>query len=239
MLLLTTIATALLLYTTTVLSQATPQQTIVPFSTLPACASKCGPLYDAQGACSPPVTPTSDVNCFCNNPKLAPIYQGGDACLGLCDQAGLDGIRSWFLGLCPNQAASAPTTTVDPGTGATAAPGSASSSTPSSGGKPAPWYVPPLPCPSHHASPVEVGSKLTNPQDQHTLPMGNNDRRPHPRHHRRLDPSLSPPPPLHPQARARIRTTPSGHPLGRRKRPSECHRRTIWGWSRCWDEGQE
>jgi hypothetical protein len=88
-------------------AQATPEQTIVPFRSLPACAAQCGPLYDAQGACSPPVR-ASSVSCFCAFGTLQPFYTGtAGVCDGECpsDPTGLSGIQSWFLGLCKAGAA--------------------------------------------------------------------------------------------------------------------------------------
>ncbi|KAI8632421.1 hypothetical protein F5Y19DRAFT_472451 [Xylariaceae sp. FL1651] len=93
----------------------TPSTTIVPFASLPSCAASCGPLYDANGACVPPVNPSTDQNswdsCFCAYNKLQPFKSGTS---GVCDAAcpadaqGLPSIQSWFTSLC-NQVATTTT----------------------------------------------------------------------------------------------------------------------------------
>jgi hypothetical protein len=92
---------------------------LIPFATLPACAQKCGLLYDANGACVPPGAPTNDVSvydsCFCNDARLAPFKTGT---VGVCpDAAGcapdaLGSIRNWFTSFCAaNGVAQTATTT--------------------------------------------------------------------------------------------------------------------------------
>ncbi|EHA49495.1 hypothetical protein MCOR27_000883 [Pyricularia oryzae] len=85
-------------------------ETFVPFSTLPACAGQCGPLFDANGACAPAgVTsaPAAIASCFCSNPKVAP-FSAGTA--GVCDNAcaasptDFGSIRNWFTSFCANPA---------------------------------------------------------------------------------------------------------------------------------------
>ncbi|KAG8156579.1 hypothetical protein KVR01_013530 [Diaporthe batatas] len=85
------------------------QTTIVPFSTLPACVSSCGPLYDVNGACVPPAAPTADASaydaCFCSDARLAP-YSTTTAgpCDAACaaDPSGLASLTDWYKGLCGN-----------------------------------------------------------------------------------------------------------------------------------------
>ncbi|KAK4167091.1 hypothetical protein QBC43DRAFT_286008 [Cladorrhinum sp. PSN259] len=94
--------------------------TLVPQS-LPTCVSSCGPLYDVNGACVPPVAPTAAANvynsCFCNDPRLAP-FKSGTA--GVCDAAcaapaDLTSIRNWFTSFCADaKSTSSPTTTAKP-----------------------------------------------------------------------------------------------------------------------------
>ncbi|KAI0466411.1 hypothetical protein F4859DRAFT_299889 [Xylaria cf. heliscus] len=91
--------------------------TIVPFAALPSCAVNCGTLYDANGACVPPVNPTTDENawdtCFCAYSELQPLKSGpADVCKGSCngEAQGLSSIQSWFTSLC-NKAAAATTVT--------------------------------------------------------------------------------------------------------------------------------
>ena len=91
---------------------------IVPFtSVLPACASNCGKLWDVQGACSPPVTPSVSSSCFCGDPRLQPFLQTGTAGVeSVCgatsctDTADLEKIQSWYDSYC-NVVQSNPTTT--------------------------------------------------------------------------------------------------------------------------------
>jgi hypothetical protein len=157
----TSLFAALILCPLAVLSQATTtsvdtsQQTIVPFSTLPSCAAKCGPLYDAQGACSPPVVSATSLSCFCSYGALQPFYTTTTGvCDGACpnDPNGLSGIQSWFQGLCSKgtsqtqttASGSSPTTTgTDSGT---AVPANGGGSGASSGSSSQPWYShsPPL-----------------------------------------------------------------------------------------------
>ncbi|KAI0482510.1 hypothetical protein GGR56DRAFT_191191 [Xylariaceae sp. FL0804] len=86
---------------------ATPVTTIVPFSTLPACAAECGPLYDANGACVPPNVATAPVAtydaCFCSYAALQPFSTTtGVVCPNACttDAGGLGSIQAWFTSLC-------------------------------------------------------------------------------------------------------------------------------------------
>ncbi|KAI0413286.1 hypothetical protein F5X98DRAFT_352290 [Xylaria grammica] len=86
---------------------STPSTTIVPFQSLPSCAADCGGLYDANGACVPPVNPSSDPDswetCFCAYQELRPFYT---TTKGVCDTScsedpqALGSIRQWFTSLC-------------------------------------------------------------------------------------------------------------------------------------------
>ncbi|KAK8049452.1 hypothetical protein PG994_011182 [Apiospora phragmitis] len=97
---------------------AQPATTVVPFASLPSCATLCGPLYDANGACVPPAAPQADADtydkCFCQNAKLQPFYQGssGVCGTGVCDADpnGLSGIQSWFTQFCQGKQAGSQTT---------------------------------------------------------------------------------------------------------------------------------
>lgn len=86
-----------------------PITTIVPFSALPSCATACGHLYDANGACVPPAAPTGDsvqyASCFCNNAQIAAFSTGtagvcDDACTAPGDSGGLQSIHGWFSSYC-------------------------------------------------------------------------------------------------------------------------------------------
>ncbi|KAI0872110.1 hypothetical protein GGS24DRAFT_468885 [Hypoxylon argillaceum] len=110
--------------TTTV---TTPSTTIVPFASLPTCAVKCGPLYDANGACVPPVNPSTDESswdsCFCDYSTLQSLKTGAnDVCDGNCDSQGLSSIQSWFTSFC-NEAAATTTTSTSSSTGTSASSG--------------------------------------------------------------------------------------------------------------------
>lgn len=85
-------------------------ETFVPFTALPSCASQCGPLFDANGACAPTgVTsaPSAIASCFCSNPKVTG-FSAGTA--GVCDNActvnanDIGSIRNWFTSFCANPA---------------------------------------------------------------------------------------------------------------------------------------
>ncbi|KAI0505575.1 hypothetical protein F5B22DRAFT_520643 [Xylaria bambusicola] len=96
---------------------STPSTTIVPFASLPSCAVNCGALYDANGACVPPVNTATDESswdsCFCAYDTLQPLKSGAnDVCNGACaaDAQGLSSIQSWFTSLCNNQVATTGTT---------------------------------------------------------------------------------------------------------------------------------
>ncbi|TVY36307.1 hypothetical protein LSUB1_G005862 [Lachnellula subtilissima] len=60
---------------------------IVPFSTLPTCATECGPLYDVQGACAPPAQTSVNQNCFCTDTRLTPFLQGTSNVASVCGAA--------------------------------------------------------------------------------------------------------------------------------------------------------
>ncbi|KAI5927568.1 hypothetical protein F4810DRAFT_270591 [Camillea tinctor] len=113
-----------------------PITTVVPFASLPTCASSCGPLYDANGACVPPAAPTADAStydtCFCAYDTLQPFKSGTS---GVCDSActndagGLSSIQSWFTSFC-NEAATATSS----GSSSTSTSSSGSSGSSDSGG---------------------------------------------------------------------------------------------------------
>ncbi|RKF60583.1 putative integral membrane protein [Erysiphe neolycopersici] len=89
--------------------QAASDGTIVPFSsTLPACASNCGPLFDVQGKCVPPVTKTVDIKCFCSDTRLKPLKSGISGVSTVCgatsctSETDLETIRKWYTTFCVN-----------------------------------------------------------------------------------------------------------------------------------------
>jgi hypothetical protein len=132
------------------------QQTIVPFTTLPACAKQCGTLYDVQGACSPPqVQAANTKTCFCADARLTPFKTGTT---GVCDQAAcpaadLTTIQSFYNNLCGSDTGTGTgtgtgtdtTTTSTSSTSSAASTGTGGTSsgsngdTGSSGGS---WFVP-------------------------------------------------------------------------------------------------
>lgn len=123
---------------------ASPNGLIVPFSTLPACASLCGNLFNVQGGCTPPVTSAPSQSCFCSDARLTSILQGTTGVEAACgpascqDTASLQAIQSWYEGYCNVKGVTNPSAT-------TAAASSASTSTPTSTSTPNPstnksWY---------------------------------------------------------------------------------------------------
>ena len=76
--------------------------TVVPFGSLPPCATACYKLYDANGACVPPVLPAFDQNCFCNFGPLQPWRTGAaGVCDGACTASSdLNSIVGWFDKFC-------------------------------------------------------------------------------------------------------------------------------------------
>ncbi|KAH8675958.1 hypothetical protein BX600DRAFT_190692 [Xylariales sp. PMI_506] len=117
----------------------TPITTVVPFTALPSCATLCGPLYDANGACVPPAAATADANtydeCFCQYGALQPFES---TTAGVCDSActadtgGLSSIQSWFVSFCSGKTTGTATGTTSTSTSSSSS--SADSSSSSSGG---------------------------------------------------------------------------------------------------------
>ncbi|RKF65385.1 putative integral membrane protein [Golovinomyces cichoracearum] len=94
-------------FITSILAQASPDGNIVPFSsTLPVCASKCGPLFDVQGKCVPPVTAAVDDSCFCLDSRLEPFRTGTAGVSTVCGpascsaEADLQSLRQWYSTFC-------------------------------------------------------------------------------------------------------------------------------------------
>lgn len=76
---------------------------IVPFNTLPACAQKCGKLFDVAYSCIPPKKPAPDTSCFCASADTKAVGQPGAAntCAAVCPVAAdLTAIQTWYNGLC-------------------------------------------------------------------------------------------------------------------------------------------
>ncbi|TVY17166.1 hypothetical protein LARI1_G004578 [Lachnellula arida] len=117
-------------------AQTATNGAIVPFSTLPACATKCGPLYDVQGACAPPAQTSVNQNCFCTDTRLTPFLQGTSNVASVCGAAScsaesdLQAIQTWYEGYC--QSTSGGTSTSAGGAATTT--GTAGSSTKTSSG---------------------------------------------------------------------------------------------------------
>jgi hypothetical protein len=114
------LALPLTILSDTVVPAGTPQE-IVPFTTLPLCAQKCGKLFDVQGACTPPVTSTVDNACFCADARLSPFLQSST--LGVCndacpdDPSGLLNIMKWVNSFCASVSKANPVTTSTATTG--------------------------------------------------------------------------------------------------------------------------
>lgn len=90
-------------------STGLPTTTLVPFASLPSCATQCYHLYDANGACVPPAAPTGDTaqyaSCFCNNAQISAFSTGtagvcDDACTAAGETGGLESIHVWFSSYC-------------------------------------------------------------------------------------------------------------------------------------------
>ncbi|KAM3077576.1 hypothetical protein ACMFMG_006912 [Clarireedia jacksonii] len=116
---------------------------IVPFrSSLPSCASQCGPLSDVQGKCV--LGASSSYNsCFCSDSRLTPFLQGTSGVSSVCGAASctsstdLQTIESWYEGYC-NEKTAATTTTSS--SGSSTATSSSNSSSSSSSGSPPTWF---------------------------------------------------------------------------------------------------
>ncbi|KAF4620094.1 hypothetical protein G7Y89_g14728 [Cudoniella acicularis] len=144
----------------TINAQQVADGLIVPFTSgLPACASVCGPLFDVQGACTPPnIAATSD-SCFCSDARLTPISTDSgttgvsqvcgtsspESCTAASD---LQAVKTWYSNFCSTKTGSTTTSssgaTAATGTGsssATASSGSSSSSSGSSSGASQTWFV--------------------------------------------------------------------------------------------------
>ncbi|KAK6062582.1 hypothetical protein SCUP515_13227 [Seiridium cupressi] len=114
---------------------ALPVTTVVEFSALPSCATLCGPLYDANGACVPPNVATADANtydsCFCAYSALQPF---SSTSAGVCDSActgdstGLSSIQGWFASFCQGKVATATSSTSSASSTSTSGSGSSSDS---------------------------------------------------------------------------------------------------------------
>ncbi|TWU71029.1 hypothetical protein ED733_001028 [Metarhizium rileyi] len=125
--------------------------TIVPFSDtnkLPACASACGPLWDANGGCVPPAVAAADSgtyeSCFCADTRVAPFLTGGGAnvCPNACpgNPQGLASIGNWFTSFCNGKASkNTPKTTETKAAAATNNPGSGSNVGSSNSGNGGDW----------------------------------------------------------------------------------------------------
>lgn len=89
------------------MAQASLDGLIVPFSSvLPVCASLCGPLFDAQGRCTPPVTAAVDDECFCSDTKITPLASGLIYVSSVCGPASctsetdLKTVHQWYSDYC-------------------------------------------------------------------------------------------------------------------------------------------
>ncbi|KAF5527217.1 hypothetical protein CGCA056_v000342 [Colletotrichum aenigma] len=117
---------------------SSPTTTLMPFAQLPACATQCGVMYDANGACVPPAAAEADETtyekCFCSFSALQPWKT---AATGVCDYAGCDAagfssIQGWFTSLCNAVDGNAVATTS--GASSTATSGSSKGSSSSGNG---------------------------------------------------------------------------------------------------------
>ena len=134
---------------------ASPDGFIVPFSSgLPACASKCGPLFDVQGKCAPSAGAV-DQNCFCADSRLTVFKNDGTAgvssvcgALSCTVPADMQAVKNWYTGLCSKNTAATTTasgkggaTQTGTGAGASASTSTSASTPKSAGNSNATWYV--------------------------------------------------------------------------------------------------
>ena len=83
-------------------------------SILPACASQCTFLTNAEESCTPPLSPvTSDQtyeSCFCQSALLTSLYSSFavEGVCPSCSAADMLTIQNWYQGVCPNAGKSAP-----------------------------------------------------------------------------------------------------------------------------------
>lgn len=130
----------------------------MPFDELPDCASQCGPLYDADGACAPfagqRLNQDAWDRCFCAFGSLQPWTTGiSRVCDGACaEPTDLLSIRDWFSSECEEivqfqTLGPLTTSTVPPGVTTvtvtpTARPVSGGSQAATGNGGGGDWYVP-------------------------------------------------------------------------------------------------
>ena len=83
-------------------------------SNLPACATGCTVLTNAQGSCTPPQAPVTSneiyESCFCQSALLPSLYSSA-AVQGVCpscSSADMLTIQKWYQGVCPNAGKGAP-----------------------------------------------------------------------------------------------------------------------------------
>lgn len=83
-------------------------------SNLPACATGCSVLDQAQGSCTPPLAPVTSneiyESCFCQSALLTSLYSSA-AVQGVCPScsaADMLTIQKWYQGVCPNAGKAAP-----------------------------------------------------------------------------------------------------------------------------------
>jgi hypothetical protein len=99
-----------LFFSLTISYLATPTTTLMPWAALPPCAQQCYKLYDANGACVPPVAPQGPASayeaCFCAYADLQPLKTAanGVCSAAQCDAAGFNSIQAWFNTLCAGKA---------------------------------------------------------------------------------------------------------------------------------------
>ena len=91
------------------------QVTLIP-STLPACATTCPSLINAQTLCVPPSAPVSSeaiyTSCFCQSNYLTPLKSSSaNICAPQCSDGDFAAIDSWFNGFCGVNAAAGPPAT--------------------------------------------------------------------------------------------------------------------------------
>ena len=92
-------------------------QTTILSPTLPACASTCPVLIQAQSGCVPPAAPVTNQatyqSCFCQSAYLTSLKSSNNnICAPQCSDSDFAAIDTWYKGLCGGNAAAGQATTI-------------------------------------------------------------------------------------------------------------------------------
>lgn len=106
------VSTAKIVLLTVLATLSIAQQTTILPTTLPACASQCQVLLQAQTGCVPPAAPVTNAaayqSCFCQSGYLSSLYASAASTLcQSCSAGDMSSIQAWYKSFCPQQAAAA------------------------------------------------------------------------------------------------------------------------------------